>query len=75
MSTAAKGHSAARALPPRLLGWKTALTANSSPVATQMPADRRHRAAPKPLTAATPARCARVQASRGPPGRDRLYPP
>jgi hypothetical protein len=47
MSTAAKGHSAASALPPRLLGWKTALIAKSSPVATQMPADRRHRAALK----------------------------
>ena len=51
MSTAANGHSAASALPPRLFGWKIALTAKSSPVATQMPADRRHRAIPKPLTA------------------------
>ena len=44
MSTAANGHSAASALPPRLLGWKTALTTKSSPVASQMPAERRHRA-------------------------------
>jgi hypothetical protein len=53
MSTAANGHSAASALPPRLFGWKIALSAKSSPVATQMPADRRHRAIPKPLTAVT----------------------
>jgi hypothetical protein len=53
MSTAANGHSAASALPPRLFGWKIALSAKISPVATQMPADRRHRAIPKPLTAVT----------------------
>src|SRR5690348_5823512 len=51
MSTAAKGHSAASALPPRLFGWKIALSAKISPVATQMPADRRHRPIPKLLTA------------------------
>jgi hypothetical protein len=32
------------------LGWKTALSAKTRPVATQMPADRRHRVIPKPLT-------------------------
>ena len=50
MSTAANGQSEASALPPRLLGWKTALSAKTRPVATQMPADRRHRVIPKPLT-------------------------
>jgi hypothetical protein len=49
-------------------------------VATQMPADRRQRAAAKPLTAATPAPggpgwCASGPPSRGPSGRDRLFPP
>src|SRR5437764_1831838 len=43
MSTAANGHSAASALLPRLFGWKMALTANSSPVAAHIPADRRQR--------------------------------
>ena len=56
MSTAVNGHSEARALAPRLPGSKIALTAKSSPVATQMPADRRQRAAERPAAAA--GRCA-----------------
>ena len=50
MSTAANGHSADSALAPRLFGWKNALTANSSPVATQMPADRLQRPRSSPLS-------------------------
>src|SRR5689334_8559602 len=49
--TTSVGHTAASALPPRLFGWKIALSAKISPVATQMPADRRHRPIPKLLTA------------------------
>ena len=68
ISTAANGQSAARALAPRLPGWKIALSANSSPVATQIPADRRQRAAVRPAAAALPA------VARPPAARSRCHP-
>src|SRR5260370_32989504 len=58
MSSAANGHKEARARAPRLPGSKAALIAKSTPVASQMPAERRHRAMPGPPAAAMARRAA-----------------